>query len=139
MEGRLLGTARGHALHHDTAALRKAHALAGGAVDADPVDDQVRNPPKRDKVGLLLSRRGHRRTGTHSLGRIDVQDAGLAVKEPLAGGIQRLNGVEKVEVLPYHTLGTVKYKALNIPYPLENIPEATDEDVERALSIIKSV
>lgn len=53
--------------------------------------------------------------------------------------LKDLTCLEKIEVLPYHTLGTVKYKALNIPYPLENIPEATDEDVERALSIIKSV
>lgn len=53
--------------------------------------------------------------------------------------LKDLTCLEKIEVLPYHTLGTVKYKALSIPYPLENIPEATDEDVERALSIIKSV
>ena len=53
--------------------------------------------------------------------------------------LKDLTRLEKIEVLPYHTLGTVKYKALSIPYPLENIPEATDEDVERALSIIKSV
>lgn len=53
--------------------------------------------------------------------------------------LKDLTCLEKIEVLPYHTLGTVKYKALNIPYPLENIPEATDEDVKRALSIIKSV
>ena len=57
----------------------------------------------------------------------------------LGSFLKELTALEKLEILPYHTLGTVKYKALNIPYPLESIPEATDEDVERALSIIKSV
>ena len=57
----------------------------------------------------------------------------------LGSFLKELTTLEKLEILPYHTLGTVKYKALNIPYPLENVPEATDEDVKRALSIIKGV
>ena len=31
--------------------------------------------------------------------------------------------VEKIELLPYKTMGITKYKSLNIPYPLDNIPE----------------
>ena len=56
----------------------------------------------------------------------------------LGSFLKELTTLEKLEILPYHTLGTVKYKALNILYPLENIPEATEENVQRALSIIKS-
>ena len=52
--------------------------------------------------------------------------------------LKELKTLEKIEVLPYHTLGKVKYQALNLPYPLENIPEATSEQAEKALSIIQN-
>lgn len=52
--------------------------------------------------------------------------------------LKKLKTLEKIEVLPYHTLGKVKYQALNLSYPLENIPEATSEQAEKALSIIQN-
>jgi pyruvate formate lyase activating enzyme len=36
--------------------------------------------------------------------------------------VGKLKNVEKVELLPYHTMGVVKYAALNIPYRLEGVP-----------------
>ena len=52
--------------------------------------------------------------------------------------LKDLTCLEKIEVLPYHTLGKVKYKALNLSYPLENIPDATSEQSKKALSIIQN-
>ena len=51
--------------------------------------------------------------------------------------IATLPSVEKVELLPYHTLGVHKYKTLGIPYPLEGVPPMDKtklEDWERRLN-----
>lgn len=37
--------------------------------------------------------------------------------------ISKLKNIEKVELLPYHTMALSKYQKLGIPYPLENVPE----------------
>lgn len=50
--------------------------------------------------------------------------------------ISSLNTVKKVEILPYHSLGKFKWENLNLDYPLENVPDATDKDVERAKRIL---
>lgn len=50
--------------------------------------------------------------------------------------ISTLKTVEKVEVLPYHDLGKYKWDVLNIPYPLEGVRPATQEDAERARKIL---
>ena len=51
--------------------------------------------------------------------------------------IESLKTVEKVEVLPYHTLGVNKYKMLNIKYPLEGIPSPSKERVMNAKNILE--
>jgi pyruvate formate lyase activating enzyme len=43
-----------------------------------------------------------------------------------------INNVEKVEVLPYHTLGVFKWEELGIDYQLEGIQPPTAERVENA-------
>lgn len=50
--------------------------------------------------------------------------------------IDGLKTVERVEVLPYHTLGKTKYEALGIPYPLGNTPVPDAESVKRAEQIL---
>lgn len=41
--------------------------------------------------------------------------------------VAKYNCVEKIEILPYHTLGEYKYKKLGIKYKLENIPSLSNE------------
>ncbi len=50
--------------------------------------------------------------------------------------IDSLGNVERTEVLPYHTLGKVKYEKLGIPYPLGDVPTPTAEQIEKAKKIL---
>ncbi len=50
--------------------------------------------------------------------------------------IGTLDTVEKVEVLPYHTMGRFKWDKLGIPYPLEGIDPPTRERVENARRLL---
>ena len=50
--------------------------------------------------------------------------------------IDSLKTVKRVEILPYHTLGQFKWENLNIPYPLEDVPTPTPEQVAEAEAIL---
>ena len=50
--------------------------------------------------------------------------------------IQTIN-VEKFEFLPYHDLGKYKWEKLGIPYELENIRVANNDDVRKASKVMK--
>ena len=47
-----------------------------------------------------------------------------------------LNNVEKIELLPYHTMGKQKYKQLGIQYRFENVKEPSREDILNARKIL---
>ena len=51
--------------------------------------------------------------------------------------IDTLATVEKVEVLPYHTMGVVKYKNLGLDYPLAGVEAPDKQSVEKAREILK--
>lgn len=57
--------------------------------------------------------------------------------EKLKGIIKEIKNVDKVELLPYHTMGVSKYEQLGIPYRLENL-EPMDKrytkDLEKQLN-----
>lgn len=56
--------------------------------------------------------------------------------------VDTLPTVEKIEVLPYHTMGITKYQNLGIKYPLEGIEAPTKEEIKHAkrlLGVIKDV
>ena len=51
--------------------------------------------------------------------------------------IRSLKTVQRVEVLPYHTLGLFKWQKLNIPYPLPDAVPPTAEQVRRAEDLLE--
>lgn len=53
--------------------------------------------------------------------------------------IDTLKTVERVEILPYHTLGLFKWENLGIPYPLKDTPTPTEEEVRRAKQLLNII
>ena len=51
--------------------------------------------------------------------------------------IRSLKTVQRVEVLPYHTLGLFKWQKLGIPYPLPDAVPPTAEQVKRAEDLLE--
>ncbi len=52
--------------------------------------------------------------------------------------LDTLSNVKRVDVLPYHTLGVFKWKALGIPYRLEGIDPPSEERIENARKILRA-
>lgn len=48
------------------------------------------------------------------------------------------SSIERVELLPYHTLGVHKYELLGKPYRLAGVKENTPEQLERAENILRA-
>ncbi len=51
--------------------------------------------------------------------------------------IEELSNVEKIEVLPYHSMGEYKWEELKIPYSLKNIEAPSQERVINAEKILR--
>lgn len=47
-----------------------------------------------------------------------------------------LSNVKALDVLPYHTMGKVKYEQMGIPYPLDGVPQETKEKALEAKEYI---
>lgn len=53
--------------------------------------------------------------------------------------LSTLSNVEKLEVLPYHSMGKVKYDNLGMDYVLKDTPQLTKDEAARAEQIIRAI
>lgn len=56
----------------------------------------------------------------------------------LAKHIAKYTCVERVEILPYHTMGRYKYEELGIPYPLKGVDDLSEERKNNAVEVFKA-
>lgn len=57
--------------------------------------------------------------------------------ENLRKFIEKMENVEKIEILPYHKLGVYKWENLSLTYPLEKIEPPSEEIINWANSILQ--
>lgn len=53
--------------------------------------------------------------------------------------LDTLSNIEKVDILPYHTLGVHKYESLGLEYRLQGVEPPTSDEIRTASSILKGV
>ena len=56
--------------------------------------------------------------------------------EELRDFLKTLPNIERIDVLPYHTMGIYKYEKLGIPYPLKDVLPPTAECISHAEQIL---
>jgi len=55
----------------------------------------------------------------------------------LSAFISTLSNVKKIEVLPYHKMGVYKWKELGFDYPLEGVESPSEDQVNRAKTLLQ--
>ena len=63
----------------------------------------------------------------------DIEDL-----KDLRAFLDSLSNIVKIDILPYHTKGIMKWEQMGLDYPLKGVLEPTKEEVEIAENILKS-
>ena len=58
--------------------------------------------------------------------------------QAVANYVKQFSVIERVELLPYHVMGTYKYEELGIDYPLKDVPPLSAERLNVARQIFKN-
>jgi len=109
----------------------------------------IKYPSNRDERILILSS-GVSNTKTLSLAQyLSEQNIPIWIRHvvvptitdsekdihSLAQFIQSLKTVEKIDFLPYHSMGRHKWQLLGLDYPLEGLRDADDLDINKVNAI----
>ena len=66
-------------------------------------------------------------------GITDSKEYILSLKEYL----KKINNIERIDLLPYHTMGVNKYRKLGIKYPLEGVPPMDKDKLDELYKLLK--
>ncbi len=58
--------------------------------------------------------------------------------DEIAAEINKMNNVERVQLLPYHTMGASKYEELGLEYELEGVPAMSKDKTDELFEYLKS-
>ena len=58
--------------------------------------------------------------------------------DELAEYIAPLSNIDRVEILPYHTMGVNKYEKINQKYPLEGVPAMNHDEAMDMQSYLRN-
>lgn len=64
----------------------------------------------------------------------DSKEYILSLKEYL----KKIDNIERIDLLPYHTMAIDKYKKIGIKYPLEGIPPMDKDKIDELYNILKN-
>lgn len=111
-------------------------------LDIKHVDDQgFKNLTGKDKSGFNEFLQAAQRAGTKLWIRHvvvpGITDSEDHIKK-LAQIIKGIKNVEKIELLPYHTLGVQKYTQLGIPYRLKDTDEMDRDELAELEQLLKA-
>ncbi|MHC1785240.1 MAG: glycyl-radical enzyme activating protein [Anaerolineaceae bacterium] len=91
-------------------------------------------------MGILNNLRRTAQSGANLIVRVPLIPGFNVGRESLiaiAEFVQSLQVVREIHLLTYHTLGRAKYRALGLPYQMEQYPSIKDEEAEAWASIFR--
>ena len=50
--------------------------------------------------------------------------------------LDNFSNIQKIQILPYHSLGKYKWEKMNLEYPLANVREPNENDIQKAKTIL---
>ncbi|MDR1649764.1 MAG: glycyl-radical enzyme activating protein [Synergistaceae bacterium] len=65
-------------------------------------------------------------------------NATVSEYEAICGHVKKMNGVDTIHILPYHTYGENKYSLLGEKYPLKDLTSLSKEEIESLKKVVES-
>jgi len=110
-------------------------------LDIKAMDEDLHKELTGHKNANILEMAKHLSKNGHKMWLRHVLVPGLTDSEAELSKLKTfsdsLETVEKIEILPYHTLGISKWEKLGIDYPLKDVPIPTEEEIKKAEQILK--
>jgi pyruvate formate lyase activating enzyme len=65
-------------------------------------------------------------------------NASVSEYEAICGHVKKMNGVDTIHILPYHTYGENKYSLLGEKYPMKDLTSLSKEEIESLKKVVEA-